>query len=1033
MEYIPVDLYALHLLVFSFPLTATTDSTFLSKMDSTLLSHPPSDAGAQTKNANFAAPASIDTLHTDQEPRIDTEDENMTPLPRAKHSRPNAVSPNIPARKRAQVADHAGIAIDVVAQRPVIAVSEGTMAVLADLPMSDWEKEIVGHGSEHCNALTPVLGPAGGDAEAAPDFAHCNQLRDSTCFPMRERPCDLEHAAEVTQGVRTPAVDTDNVPEVGTPRAPVHVTWPSMALCRVPEKLLQEFAFFNMSRVPTQMRAFNKAFEQGIGLSHVPGRGAIGQLQPVAIAGIQNAQCIETQGRQKDTRNDKSPRHARLAAGAIVDLPRPVCDKQPAECRSLDGTPRTYVAKLLAERAQDPKKPMKLQEKQLEVLAAVVSQLENMLAADQNGADVKQEVLLLMGPAGSGKKELIKITAKVVRHFFGVDAFIAMASSTAAARNIDGDTIHSSLNIWGQQKLNTADLRKRVTKESKDRWRSVRALVIDEVGLCPPALFGAASFKACLLRPTGNTEGFAMPGSAFGGIQLVILAADFLKPCPMANLGRGVNQGIRRVSLLQTPQPTVPAEHQDGVRCFRKIVTSVLELKNTYSFCDEEPKVKCEIMPTLLEYMRDPQGKSIPDYLWQALLDCQVDGRSDPRLHRRQTVEGFEVALTWEAVGRLMQYRIVRDAANDGEMVFYIQAIDQPKDKTLSKAEWVQLLSEMSLGRTKSMRMTFLGIFKGMRVRLLAKISARGQLMQDAVGVVVAIEFHDDEFECRRSDWPENQEHPAWQRGYVYLKHMPKSVHVQFDTCTVDVGLGLGVVPVEPSKVEWFFKTHTMSEKGERKPQQIRVTRHQIALLPEKVRTAQSGQEMSMGALTAMLTKNFTMSDDEWWLHLYVILSQAKHIGHLLLYGLPPRHMFERGPPSWLADGLKELEPKLYSTEKRAATLLRDFDSFRVRATTRLCAGDAVGVAAQEAYLPNQTQRLNGKPDVSHEIGVVSKGNDDVCPQATGTAYLGLGDEEEIATPDVSDDELHKLFERAHKANIAMHEHTFASGATAIS
>ena len=424
VSYFCVYLYALQLHICSFLLTAPTDSTFVSNMDSTPLSHPPSDIEAQMRNANFSIPAIINTLHADQALHTDTENENMTPVPRTEHRHPNAVGPTTPARKRARVADHADIAIDVVAQRPGIAFSKETMAMLSHVPKSEWEMEIVDHGSEHTDTLMPELGPAGGDDEAATDLASINQLPDSTYVFMWKRACELEHAAEVTQEVRAPAAGPDDVPEVGIPRVPVHETRRSAALCRVPEKLLQEFAFFKMRRAPSHMRAFNKAFEQGIGLSHVPGRGAFRQLQPVAIGGNQNAQCTETLGRQKDTLKDKSPRHARVAveaesmdnatesasaaataaaAAVVFDRPRPVCDKQPAQCMSIDGTPRDYVARLLAELAQDPKKPMKLQEKQLEALAAVVSQLENMLAADQNGRDVKQEVLLLMGPAGSGK------------------------------------------------------------------------------------------------------------------------------------------------------------------------------------------------------------------------------------------------------------------------------------------------------------------------------------------------------------------------------------------------------------------------------------------------------------------------------------------------------------------------------------------------------------------------------------------------------------------------------------------------------
>jgi hypothetical protein len=37
---------------------------------------------------------------------------------------------------------------------------------------------------------------------------------------------------------------------------------------------------------------------------------------------------------------------------------------------------------------------------------------------------------------------------------------------------------------------------------------------------------------------------------------------------------------------------------------------------------------------------------------------------------------------------------------------------------------------------------------------------------------------------------------------------------------------------------------------------------------------------------------------------MYVMLSRVRHIDQLLIFGLPPKSMFSRGPPSWVRDGL---------------------------------------------------------------------------------------------------------------------------------
>ena len=435
----------------------------------------------------------------------------------------------------------------------------------------------------------------------------------------------------------------------------------------------------------------------------------------------------------------------------------------------------------------------------------------------------------------------MNIVREVVRHFFGGDSYIAMAPSNAAARGIEGDTIHNSTGLWGDTRLTTDKLTGGRTPEMIDRWRPVRVLVLDEVGLCGPDLFGAGSFRVCFLR--GDVNKYTMKGFAFGGIKLVILAGDFLQLNPMVKLSPRV---VCRMSLLEDPKPGLAPHLHEGVRCFKQIITSVVELKRTYRFHDEVSKEPCEILPALFAYMRDPQGQSIPALLWKALKDCEVDmasSKRDPRLERTRTRDGYEMAIAWEAVGRLMQYRVVRDARIANEMLYYIQAVDKPS-ADLSDLEWTKLLSEMSLTRTAN-RMSFLGIFMGMRVRLMAKLSVKHLLMQDAVGTVVGIDFHDDEFDGgAQGDWRYNPDHDGRKRGYVYLKKLPKYIQVRFDKCTVDVGFGEGVVVLEPTKSSFSFTAHDVTEAG-RKPITVNVVRYQFALAPERVRTAQSGQAMA--------------------------------------------------------------------------------------------------------------------------------------------------------------------------------------------
>ena len=70
---------------------------------------------------------------------------------------------------------------------------------------------------------------------------------------------------------------------------------------------------------------------------------------------------------------------------------------------------------------------------------------------------------------------------------------------------------------------------------------------------------------------------------------------------------------------------TVQADGKDffpkkGYKLFKEAVTDVVVLEKTYRFVDKETKKECEILPRLFAYMRKPEGQSMPDDLWHALV-----------------------------------------------------------------------------------------------------------------------------------------------------------------------------------------------------------------------------------------------------------------------------------------------------------------------------------------------------------------------------------------------------------------------------
>ena len=265
-------------------------------------------------------------------------------------------------------------------------------------------------------------------------------------------------------------------------------------------------------------------------------------------------------------------------------------------------------------------------------------------------------------------------------------------------------------------------------------------------------------------------------------------------------------------------------------------------------------------------------------------------------------------------------------------MLLYIQAVDTFK-APLSKEEYMEMLQVVNINNAGHM-LGMCPIYVGMRVRLTVKISARHGIVQDAAGVVKGVKFHPNEFQGAR-DWRENSAHEAHESGYYRLRYAPRCVFVKFDDLEEDVGFGPGVVQVPMFRANWQFVAHELVA-GFRMPAKRTVTRYQIPLVPERVRTVQTAQGLGMDAATMMLAKPANMSLDDWWLHLYVMLSRVRVAHRVLAYDLPPMEILERGPPEYIKEGVRRFEGMMPASRELARQRAREYG---------LLVGDGVDVA----------------------------------------------------------------------------------------
>ena len=67
------------------------------------------------------------------------------------------------------------------------------------------------------------------------------------------------------------------------------------------------------------------------------------------------------------------------------------------------------------------------------------------------------------------------------------------------------------------------------------------------------------------------------------------------------------------------------------------------------------------------------------------------------------------------------------------------------------------------------------------------------------------------------------------------------------------------------------------------------------------------------------------MSDEQWWLHLYVMFSRVTSMEDMLLLRPPPRALLEAGPPTHVKRALERFDQQIASSTEDAETLAAQY------------------------------------------------------------------------------------------------------------
>ena len=145
-----------------------------------------------------------------------------------------------------------------------------------------------------------------------------------------------------------------------------------------------------------------------------------------------------------------------------------------------------------------------------------------MLVAAQFSGNTEQEQLLMFlgGEGGTGKSHVIKGIQSLLNKMGRREVLQLSAASGAAADNIEGSTVHSSLGLKvGKQAPSRHHFQK-----LKSHWEKKEILVVDEVSMISLTTLAEIDRNCKIVKENE---------SPFGGLRVVLLSRDFYQMPPV--------------------------------------------------------------------------------------------------------------------------------------------------------------------------------------------------------------------------------------------------------------------------------------------------------------------------------------------------------------------------------------------------------------------------------------------------------------------------------------------------------------------
>ena len=276
------------------------------------------------------------------------------------------------------------------------------------------------------------------------------------------------------------------------------------------------------------------------------------------------------------------------------------------------------------------------------------------------------------------------------------------------------------------------------------------------------------------------------------------------------------------------------------------------------------------------------------------------------------------LAMFWETCGPWMAMRAQHDALALQTPLFCLQAADQ-SSPPMEKKEAAKLLNHynpLDTGGKHGMLLLHLG----MKVRLTESICKEKGLTKDAEGVVVHVTVHPDEEDLVRRGIKDAEDGHEIR---LYLRRMPLGIWLRMDKygetpAAAQLAQNTNLDPAEVQSLLFLEPTQNVMPFTWR---EFKVSRCGFSLTHAMVRTSYAcqGKTCEQGVLIDCAKRDagaHATDPDDYWLHMYFMLSRATNLRDLLLICAPDATFLLQGPP-------RDLKKRLQMFRARVATCLK--------------------------------------------------------------------------------------------------------------